>query len=213
MILTQANVPYAITAREWKNEGFRDSYAWHKRIWEAFPGKPQAKRDFLTRLDDTGEHFRLLILSPEPPTRPDWCPFEMWESKTIDEKFFTHSHYQFSLLANPTCKRVIRNEDGSRKKNGRREPICKRPDLITWIQKKGTLHGFEINPEALKTIPHPKQEFYISKKKNSGTLTATEFKGILKVSDPDAFKNAALKGIGSARAFGFGMLCLIPIQS
>ena len=67
MILTRAQIPYEIAARNWKDNGFRDSYAWHKRIWEAFPGQPEAQRNFLTRLDDTGDGFRLLILSEEPP--------------------------------------------------------------------------------------------------------------------------------------------------
>lgn len=208
MTLTQARIPYDIVARPWKDGGFRDSYAWHKRIWEAFPGLPEAKRDFLTRLDDTGQDFRLLILSVQPPTRPDWCPSDHWQSKSIPDSFYQHPTYQFSLLANPTIKRVIRDAEGNRKKNGRREPIVHREGLIEWLTRKGTQSGFTIDTGTLKTIPRPRQAFL--KKGAAGTHTATEFTGTLQVTDPALFHTTTTTGIGSAKAFGFGMLCLSP---
>lgn len=209
MILTQALIPYDIVARPWKDGGFHDSYAWHKRIWEAFPNQAESQRDFLTRLDDTGSEFRLLILSPAPPARPGWCPESQWLSKPIAETFFQHPAYHFSLLANPTRKRVVRDADGKRKKNGRREPLVTREDLLAWIARKADLNGFSIESSALKTTPRPRQSFL--KKGTAGTHTATEFSGTLAVTDPDLFLQAATGGIGSAKAFGFGMLCLSPL--
>jgi len=211
MILTQAHISYEVTAREWKDGGFRDSYNWHKRIWEAFPGMPEAERSFLTRLDDTGQDFRLLILSKDPPTRPDWCPSDNWHSKTVDDAFFEHRSYQFSLLANPTKKLVIRDANGVKKKNGQRIALSKREDLLAWIERKGEQHGFTMDTATLKLVPRPRQQFL--KKGKSGTHTATEFTGILQVTDPTKFKSAATEGIGSAKAFGFGMLCLAPLTS
>lgn len=209
MTLTQARIPYDIVARPWKNGGFRDSYSWHKRVWEAFPGEPESSRDFLTRLDDTGSDFRLLILSPGTPVRPDWCPTDAWKSKSIDESFFGHASYRFSLLANPTCKRVVRDASGVRKKNGRREALVAREDLIAWLERKALQHGFAFDPASLKTIPRPRQAFL--KKGAAGTHTATEFSGALRVTEPTLFRQAATAGIGSAKAFGFGLLCLSPL--
>jgi len=211
VILTQAQIPYEIAAKGWKDGGFRDSYAWHKRVWEAFPGKPEAQRDFLTRLDDTGEGFRLLLLSPEPPTRPDWCPVDAWQSKTIADSFYGYEQYRFSLLANPTRKRVVRDANGVKKKNGRREPITKREELEQWIIRKGEQHGFAVDQASLKTIPRPRQSFL--KQGKGGTHSSTEFSGVLSVRDPIALKEAAVRGVGSAKAFGFGMLCLVPLSS
>jgi CRISPR system Cascade subunit CasE len=209
MILTQAHIPYDVAAREWKDGGFRDGYAWHKRVWEAFPGQPKAERNFLTRLDDTGHNFRLLVLSEDPPTRPDWCPSAHWQSKSVEASFFQHSAYRFSLLANPTKKLVIRDANGIKKKNGRRIALSKREDLIDWLQRKGIQHGFTLDSGSLKTVPRPRQQFV--KKGKGGTHTATEFTGNLQVTDPVAFQTAAIHGIGSAKAFGFGMLCLSPL--
>ena len=215
MILTRALISYEIAARYQKDGGFRDSYAWHKRIWDAFPGKPAADRDFLTRLDDTGEDFRLLIQSLEPPVCPDWCPADAFHTKEIPESFFQHPGYRFSLLANPTIKKVIRDAAGNRKKNGRREPIVTREELIAWLTRKATQHGFEIEPSTLQTIPRPRQLFTKKEKATEtlhhGTHTATEFTGTLKVTDPALFQQSVRTGIGSAKAFGFGMLCLSPV--
>jgi CRISPR system Cascade subunit CasE len=209
MILTQAHIPYEIVARWQKDGGFRDSYAWHKRIWETFPDQPEASRHFLTRLDDTGQAFRLLILSQQEPIKPDWCPTDEWKSKTIAASFYEHDHYKFSLLANPTRKIVVRGADGQRKKNGQRIAIVTREDLIGWIQRKGEQHGFTIDIASLKTIPRPRQAF--TKKGSTGTHSATEFIGTLTVTQHEPFLSAVQQGIGSAKAFGFGLLCLAPI--
>lgn len=221
MILTQAHIPYDIAARAWKANGFRDNYAWHQRIWEAFPDQPEAQRNFLTRLDDKGQDFRLLILSPDPPTRPDWCPTDHWQSKTVDAAFYHHAHYHFSLLANPTVKLVVRDAQGQRKKNGKRVPIIHRqdttvggkavPGLETWLRRKGEQHGFALLPDQpLKINPRPEQTFI--KQGTAGKHHATEFVGVLTVTDQSRFEEAATRGIGSAKAFGFGLLCLAPIN-
>ena len=99
--------------------------------------------------------------------------------------------------------------NGTKKKNGQRVALSKREDLIDWIKRKGEQHGFTLDPASLKTVPRPRQQF--SKKGKTGTHTATEFTGKLQVTDPTEFLKAATHGIGSAKAFGFGMLCLVPL--
>lgn len=211
LFLTKIEIDYE-TAH--KNH-LRDTYAWHRWAWEAFPGQADAERDFLTRLDDTGHGFRFLIQSTTLPTRPAQCPETAFHSKEIPADFFSHNAYRFSLLANPTIKRVIRDESGNRKKNGRREPISSREDLLAWLERKATGHGFTVNADALRTFPRPRQVF--NKKANKdqtrhhGTHSATEFSGVLKVIDHTLFQQSARTGIGSAKAFGFGMLCLAPL--
>ncbi len=205
--LTQARIPYDIVARPWKDGGFRDSYSWHKRAWECFPGRPESDRDFLTRLDDTGGGFRLLILSRTAPAKPAWCPDAGWETKAIGDGFLSHPAYRFSLLANPT-KKVASNAKGELLKNSRRIPLSKREDLLAWLERKAAQHGFSINAEEVRTIPRPRQSFVKGGK--AGLHSATEFTGVLTVMDRDIFRSAVATGIGSAKAFGFGMLCLSP---
>ena len=194
--------------------GLRDSYAWHQWAWLAFPGRPTADRDFLTRLDDTGNGFRFLIQSAAVPQRPDTCPIDAWQSKAIPENFFHHPAYRFSLLANPTKKLAAPRDAAGKRRNAKRIPISKREDLLAWIERKADQHGFSITPEEIQTLPRPRQVFVkkstADTQRHAGLHTATEFIGVLKITDPAAFLATTHTGIGSAKAFGFGMLCLSP---
>lgn len=189
--------------------GLRDAYAWHQQIWKAFPGREDAKRDFLTRLDETDGGFRLLLQSFTPPVRPEWCPEPSWSTKSIPDSFFHHKGYRFSLLANPT-KKVRSNANGERLKNSRRVPLSSRKDLLEWLSRHAGASGFQINPTEIQTRPKPRMRFI--KRGAAGTLAATEFVGGLLVDDPINFRKAVSNGIGPAKAFGFGMLCLSPIS-
>ena len=188
--------------------GLRDSYQWHQKVWQAFPGRDGAKRDFLTRLDAIDDRFRLLILSSVGTRRPHWCPEIAWETKEVSETFLHHSVYGFSLVANPTRK-VKSDANGVIKKNGRRIPITNRDDLIAWLERKGQAGGFAVDTSRLRICSRPRE--YFIKNGKAGLHSATEFKGTLTVSKRSAFIDAFRRGIGPAKAFGFGMLCLSPL--
>lgn len=195
--------------------GLRDSYAWHQWAWQAFPGQPTGDRDFLTRLDDCGDGFRFLIQSSSAPQKPGTCPDEAWQSKEIPPDFFDRSAYRFSLLANPTRKLAAPRDASGKRRSAKRIPISSREELISWLQRKGTQHGFQIDSSTLQTIPRPRQIFVKrsqqDNKRHAGLHTATEFIGTLQVTDSITFLSTVHAGIGSAKAFGFGMLCLSPL--
>jgi CRISPR system Cascade subunit CasE len=206
LYLTQILVSYEDAVRLLN---IRDSYDWHQRIWQAFAGRDGAERDFLIRVDQKEDAYRVLILSRTQPVKPDWCPTACFGTKLIPSNYFHHKSYRFSLLANPTKKLRVDNPDGSRKKNGRRVPITQREDLIDWLSRKGKAGGFTFDPEQLRTIPRGREFF--RKEGAQGTHTAVEFQGILTVYDPGLFVDAVQTGIGSAKAFGFGLLALTPL--
>ncbi len=206
--ITQILVPYELAVRQLK---IRDSYDWHQRVWQAFKGHDDEKREFLSRVDEADDAYRLLIVSPAEPTKPDWCPTDCFKTKAIPEDFFATEHFRFGLLVNPTRKLVLRNEAGERKKNGRRIPLTKREDLLVWMQRKAEGGGFDIgDPELLRTIPKPRN--YFQKGAMQGVHYAVEFQGVLTVTDPAIFRTTFTTGIGSAKAFGFGLLALAPIS-
>lgn len=188
--------------------GLRDSYAWHQKTWQAFPGRDGEARDFLTRLDETDHGFRLLVLSACEAARPGWCPEPSWQSKAVPDAFFQHRAFRFSLLANPT-KKVRSDKMGQLLKNSRRVPLSRREDLLDWLARKAKDAGFTFDPASTRTVPRPRQSFV--KKGQAGLHSATEFVGLLQVTDAALFKKAAIAGIGPAKAFGFGMLCLSPM--
>ena len=207
--LTQILVSYEDAVRLLR---IRDTYDWHQRVWQAFGGRDEQPRDFLVRVDRKEDAYRILILSRSIPAKPDWCPTDCFGTKEIPDSFFAHHHYRFSLLANPTKKLRVDNPDGSRKKNGRRVPVTQRGELIGWLQRKAEAGGFALNADSLRTIPRGR-EFFHKDGVSHGTHSAVEFQGELTVIDPAQFRAIVAAGIGSAKAFGFGLLVLAPIST
>lgn len=206
--LTQVTIDFATAARL----QIRDAYDWHQRIWQCFPGRDGRARDFLTRLDPRPEGFRLLIVSPTQPVPPDWRPAdsECWKSRLIPETYFARRRYTFQLCANPTRKVAVQNKDGNYKKNGRRVPLGGREELVAWIRRKGELGGFSVDEETLRTFSRGRE--YFVKRGIGGLHSAVEFQGILSVTDPQRFHETFRRGIGSAKAFGFGLLMVVPLR-
>ena len=206
--LTQILVSYEDAVRLLR---IRDTYDWHQRVWQAFGDRENQARDFLIRVDRKEEAYRILILSSSAPSKPDWCPTDSFATKIIPDDFFAHPRYRFSLLANPTKKLRVDNADGSRKKNGRRVPLTKREDLAAWLQRKADTGGFTLNLGSLRTIPRGR-EFFHKDGAVHGTHSAVEFQGELTVTNPAQLRAAVTAGIGSAKAFGFGLLVLAPLS-
>ena len=220
--ITQIIVPYDLAIHKLR---IRDSYDWHQKIWEAFVDQGFQKRKFLARLDEKEEGYRLLIVSSVEPQKPDWCPTDRFKCKSIPDSFLEHKHYRFNLLANPTKKVIdpqkkkVFNSDGKPlgNKNSKRVPLVCREDLVQWIQRKGANGGFEVDPETLKTIPRRREYFskpgHAGQSGHRGVHSAIEFQGTLHVTDTQKFHDTFYKGIGSAKAFGFGLLLLIPFTN
>jgi len=206
--LTQVNLDFASAARL----DLRDSYRWHQAVWRAFPGHDGEQRTFLTRLDQRRDCFRLLIVSPMEPVRPVWCPSdaESWKTKPIPETYFTRSRYAFQLCANPTKKVRKGLPDGTLSKNGQRIPLRGRDELLEWIRRKGFQGGFTADEGKLRTFARGRE--YFQKKGYAGLHSAIEFQGVLAVTEPAKFHEAFTCGIGSAKAFGFGLLVIAPIS-
>jgi CRISPR system Cascade subunit CasE len=175
----------------------RDSYDWHQRIWDLFVGQDGKRRDFLFRVDRLEEAFRVMVLSRSQPTKPDWCREGCFKAKTVQASYFGHERYQFSLLANPT------------KKLGGKRLALSADDLLIWMERKAATGGFIVETATLQIIPRGRE--YFRKNGIRGAHKSVEFRGVLTVTDPEQFKSSVTQGIGSAKAFGFGLLLLAPI--
>jgi len=203
--LTQILVSYEDAARLLR---IRDTYDWHQRVWQAFAGRDGQARDFLIRVDRKEEAHRVLVVSRTPPAKPDWCPTACFGTKEIPDAFFAHPRYHFSLLANPTRK-IRSDKAGVRTKNGRRVPLSTREDLAAWLARKAGDGGFAVDLATLRTIPRGREYFH--KSGAHGVHAAVEFQGVLAVADPSRFRETFAAGVGSAKAFGFGLLALAPL--
>ncbi len=184
---------------------FRDTYAWHQALWKAFPGRCAEPRRFLFRIDDKHQKFRVLLLAPDRPVLPDWGK---WQTKEVPGSFLAHERYQFQLRANPTVKRVIRAADGTKKKNGRRTGIYDPTELQAWLERKAEQAGFGVSG---LVIGPPMESHFFNKNRKRGKHNSVDFQGALLVKERKVFERAFHKGIGPAKAFGFGLLMLEPV--
>lgn len=180
-----------------------DSYRWHQILWQAFPERDQQPRDFLTRVDYQDSVIIVWIVSPILPTPLSWG---RWETKEVSDTFLTHKHYIFSLRANPTVMRVVRDEQGNKRKNGRRTAIYHIDELKEWLARRGNDCGFIL--DECRCEPPVKEVFH--KGNQMGVHARVDFRGTLTVTDPQKFAEAYRNGIGPARAFGFGLFLLRP---
>ena len=202
-------------------EGVLDNYAWHKKLWECFPGLPDQKRTdigFLTRIDTFEKTFWLWVLSKAKPVRPQWCPPAGFSLKAIAVGFHSHRYYAFDLRANPT-KRNIRQ--------GKRVSLVKQEELRDWLIRKGKVRcredktGLDV-PGGFRVVEDKPLEItrmvesHFCKKKNGTEYAAyhggVQFRGILEVTDPIKFMETYHAGLGSAKSFGFGLFLLAPIE-
>lgn len=205
--LARIQIDYATAARH----KLRDNYAWHQAMWEAFPGREDEDRSFLFRVDVRDDGPEVLMLSHVEPACPDWCPGEGWSVKQIKPEFLRHRYYQFDLRANATRKVTKLTGSGEPSKNGRRAVISGEQELHAWLDRKATQGGFRVVDDSPLVID-PRMDYHFRKGNTSGLHVGARFRGTLQVIDPDRLKETFYQGIGSAKAFGFGLLLLQPIN-
>jgi CRISPR system Cascade subunit CasE len=189
-----------------------DSYAWHRRLWECFPGHPEAERDFLTRVDELEGEFRLWILSEREPYCPTWCPEIAFNKKGYTPVFPAGSRFHFDLKANPTKCVSKPDSHGRMPRHGNRVPLIKEKDLEDWLIRKGSTGGFSLVPGCALDIG-PAVQHHFRHKERVGYHSGVRYRGTLEVTDKEKFRQNYNKGIGGAKGFGFGLLLLAPAQS
>lgn len=122
--------------------------------------------------------------------------------------------FLFRLHANPTKVRRKPNSE-ERQRIGIIEPA----EQIEWLQRKGENHTVDIGMgdpvptggfKILQVVANRKSpEITVqTKTKNSLIHNAVTFDGVLEVTAQENFLNSIGLGIGSAKAFGFGLLSI-----
>lgn len=104
---------------------------------------------------------------------------------------------RFHLRANPTMK----SQD-------KRIPLTKHIELIDWLKRKSSQHGFEVlNVEVDHTIEIGWRKSGInSQDKKKITLNSALFDGNLIITNKESFVDALKQGIGRGKGYGFGLL-------
>lgn len=204
-----------------------DPYNLHRTVLRAF-GSDRAAASVLHRLEINPRNGQMMLLV-QSAIRPDWGwliekgyllpadPFSGLENpavKEVDLSLQDGQTLQFRLTANPSIKKVRRDEDGKRR-NSNRVPLLREDKQLAWIEKRAADNGFRfsyIENEDGELVPHlniSDQKRQTSRKKRI-TIYTVQFNGRLQITNAALFKEALHKGIGPAKAFGCGLLSLAP---
>lgn len=219
---------FEVKAEIARAEGILDSYAWHKKLWDCFPGVPGQQRTkigFLTRIDTLEGAFKIWVMADQKPVFPKWCPPDGFALKEIASSFLTHRFYVFDLRANPVKRLLVpRNSSGElvlqangKRKYGKRVPLAKPEELRSWLVRKAAGGGFRlVEGKPLEISPMIESHFRKINKKTGKEQTAyhggVQFRGTLEVTEREKFIETYQTGIGSAKGFGFGLLLLAPVK-
>jgi len=148
--------------------------------------------------------------------------------------------FRFRLRANPTRKIHIKPGTKGRngqllpvtRANGKREPLpfetlderlrrqrgeadSERKTTMWWLQQKAAQHGFQVLDASDQPDPvgGKEQVGWKGMRPDRQRLThaAVLFEGVLRITDADRFRATLWQGIGSGKAYGFGLLSIAPI--
>lgn len=187
----------------------KDAYSLHKVVYGLFEDvrseeEKQASNSSGIVYADKGGDFntrQILMLSNR---RPHLTPqFGEVQTKPIHADFLAHERYAFEITLNP----------GKRdKQTGKIVPIRGREAIEQWFKARAPASwGFSVNPDSLQIGQLSVQTF----ERSGQTIThgSASLKGDLLVTDRENFIQSFKQGIGRGRAFGFGLLQIVPLAS
>lgn len=179
-----------------------DAYSIHRIVYSLFADVRDAEQKegstpsgFLYA--DKG-HGNVIILSDRALIIPD---FGCVESKEVPEEFLNFDFYRFEVIVNATKRDS---------KTSRLVPVVGHENICNWFSKKSLeLWGFSVVSNLQVTDISVVK---IRKKDTVFPLQRATVQGILKVVDRQKFINSFSNGIGRGKAFGCGLLQIVPIQ-
>lgn len=187
-------------------------YELHRSLLTAFPDEDAGGPGrVLFRLDTDHESGGMSVIV-QSEKEPSWARLNgatgfvtECKCKEFQPSLASGQVLRFRLRANPT-----RRVDGT----GKRQGILGHEEQIEWLRKKGQLGGFElIGATAVDEGFAKDRKTYQNSFRHSITLLSVRFDGLLRVVDPEAFRDMLEDGIGSAKGLGFGLLSIAPVRS
>lgn len=193
--------------------------AYHNWVESSFPEKFGEKRPrHLWRIDAVNDKRYLLIISEEKPDLSLLSKYGVLgtaETKDYEpflSKISENKDYNFRLTANPV-HRVTKNGQ----KNGHIYPHITVQQQKEWLISRAKRCGFEILQNKAGfyqfDIVNRAWPVLFHKGNKRVKLSQVSFEGKLKVTDLSLFKHSLTCGIGKEKAYGMGMLTVIPVKA
>lgn len=187
-----------------------DPYSLHRVVYSLYPDvrEQEAKSGSVPSgilWADQGGDFRsrqiLLLADREPAKQVDDRHGEI-RSRLIPTDFLAHDHYRFKVIVNPT-----RRDSASKKLM----PVKGREAVAEWfIERAEASWGFAVSVAHLQ-IDRLEVLQFKDKAQRPVTLAQAHVQGQLHVTDHAQFQKSFAQGIGRGRAFGCGLLQIVPL--
>lgn len=205
----------------------------HAAVLASFPDAAVTEEGrVLWRLDASGPRQLLIIASPARPDlthlaeQAGWPSLKPgWETRDYDpllDRLANGQRWAFRLTANPIY--ALAPEPGE--KRGRVVAHRTVEHQLRWLDRQAERHGFalvsqEIDRLSAETgepvsalIPTSRvsrsEVLRFARGNHTVTIRTAVFDGLLDIIDATAFRKALANGIGSARAYGCGLLTIAP---
>jgi len=186
-------------------------YRLHQAIMFAFPHREQggAGRLLFRHEPEQDQGYAKILVQSE--AMPNWEAPTLIEHISLAEvppvkrlqlKLDPGMLLRFRLRANPTVK-----------KDGKRRALLREEELLNWLDRKLTAAGFKLQTAA--TFSEGQVKAIRSNKGPEGTpmvFNSVRFEGVVQVKDEAKALKSLDDGLGSAKAFGFGLLSLMPLR-
>lgn len=182
-----------------RKENIRDDYSIHRLVYSLFPLEQERSRFLYADKGSVRGGRLLLVLSEKEPNVPEYVTSA---TTIISENFFRFSDYRFEIDLNPVKKE---------KESGKRRAVTGQLDLLNWFVAHSEKWGFQADTRSLEVSIKPVRQF--SKDGTVCTFNHAFFRGRLHVTDPGKFRESFFAGLGHGKAFGFGLLQLLPISN
>lgn len=184
----------------------KDEYSLHRVIYSLFEDirssqqKQTGVSSGILYADKGGDitHRKILILANRNPIVPEQGELS---SKKIADNFLDYQSYRFEVVINP-CQR--------HNKSRKIVPIKGREAIAEWfINKSPQSWGFKVVSEEIEATNNHVKQF--DKKGHQVTQGYATVIGTLQVIDKEKFIKSFQQGIGRGKAFGCGLLQIVPL--
>ncbi|MFP7754091.1 type I-E CRISPR-associated protein Cas6/Cse3/CasE [Thermodesulfobacteriota bacterium B35] len=186
-----------------------DPYSLHRVVYSLFTDvrsdedKKQGQSSGILYADQGGDfkERHVLLLSARLPVSRVEGRYGRVETREIPGDFLNGDLYRFKTVVNP-CYR----ENASRKL----VPVKGRQQIASWFRDRAmTSWGFEVSRKTLQVDTIEVLRF-TGKNSQRITLARATLQGVLQVRDRALFINSFCRGIGRGKAFGCGLLQIVP---
>jgi len=204
--------------RQVRNE-IANRYELHRTVMSLFPEKLSASERVLFRLEeDTYEKMECYRLLLQSETQPDLTPLIQKQLnllepqvKEFDPVLARGTKYVFKLRVNPVFKKTRPG------KLSQKMAIMENEKQIAWLQKRlgdggASLLGANISQKEWLSGSLHRNDDLDGPQAHELKIYTVLFEGTLRIEYPDKMAGCLKNGIGSAKAFGCGLLSLARMQ-